>query len=59
MSTYERYQIALEKSKQLKKMNISEYRKNEISMKLGQWIDEKEKGINELPFPFGTKPRKI
>lgn len=58
MTIYERYKIALGKAKEVEKMPISEYRKEEIYRNLGEWINT-EKTIEEMPFPFGKKPRKI
>lgn len=59
MTEFERYEIALKKSNMVQKMDLPAWRKDEICCNLGKWIHEKEKGIDELPFPFGTKPRKI
>ena len=58
MTYYERYKIALEKAKKVEKMPIPEERKEEMYRELGAWI-ETDKGVEELPFPFGEKPRKI
>ena len=53
---YNRYEIALEKAKEVEKMNMSEWRKQEIYNNLGSWINSEEE---ELPFPFGKTPKKI
>lgn len=53
---YERYKIALAKAKEVECMNMSEYRKQELYMKLGEWIESDEE---ELPFPFGKTPKRI
>lgn len=58
MSIYERYQIALEKSKMVEKLNIPALKKQEIYNRLARWIDT-DKTIEELPFPFGKRPHKI
>lgn len=56
MNTYQRYKIALEKAKEVEKMPINEDKKREFYNNLGNWINSEEE---ELPFPFGKKPRKI
>lgn len=58
MNTYQRYKIALEKAKEIEKMPLPEYKKEEIYRNLGEWINT-EKTVEEMPFPFGKKPRKI
>lgn len=59
MKEYEKYQIAMEMAKKVEKMPLSEEKKSEIYSNLGQWVSDKEKGLEEMPFPFGKKPRKI
>lgn len=54
----QRYQIALAKAREVEKMNMPESKKEETYRKLAEWIDT-DKDIDELPFPFGTKPHKI
>lgn len=59
MKEYEKYQIAMEMAKKVEKMPLSEEKKSEIYSNLGQWVNDKEKGLEEMPFPFSKKPRKI
>ena len=59
MTEYEKYKIAIKKAKEVEKMPFTEEKKLEICSNLGQWVNDKEKDLDEMPFPFGTKPRKI
>ena len=60
MNTYKkRYDIALEKAKLVDRMNIPDSKKEEIYRRLAEWIEDLEKDIEDLPFPFGKKPVKI
>ena len=59
MEEYEKYKIAMAKAKEVEKMPLSEEKKSEIYSNLGQYVNDKEKGLEEMPFPFGKKPRKI
>ena len=55
----QRYEIARAKADELRKLNMPQTKKDESYVRLAQWIEDIDKDTDELPFPFGKKPRKI